>query len=179
MSKSKNGFFSINLRKDMIHITCIFPYEKENAYYQLIVKDFDNRSYNTLEIENNKWFERPFYETKYDFTLLEFDGNETKIVDTIQFDIRNHNYLINLKSHDISELMLWKGYLDSVQSHYSNILLDNIKVVVNGVEPEYINDIDFVEISYERYIEYLKNSNKPLTDDYSSLTIIKTLFNVI
>lgn len=170
---SENNFFEIKFKRyNMIKMS--FFYLPKDAYYHIIVSDLDNEYYQVLDVEGGYWYKRPFYSLKYIFYLLSFDGNEIKFIDRSIFDIKNHNFLINLRTNDLNELRIWKNYLFSKEKEFG--VKFNIIENINSTELEDVDDC--IEISKEIYEDKLKNSNTPLREDYSSISIIKTLFNI-
>jgi hypothetical protein len=81
---------------------------------------------------------------------------------------------MSLKSDNMQEIKIWKDYLKLVESS----LEINFDYIINQDLPEPDKILDTIEISKDRYDIFLRYSNRPLTNDYSSLTIIKTLFDI-
>lgn len=146
--------------------------ELPNCYYNVIVDD-DDYIYYSKNINSNNYYNYDYCKAfKYNIKLIQFDGEIIKLIHEEKFDFKKHNFNIILKSNDYKEIQIWKYYLLLVQ-----LKLDvKINIILNDVSQD---DGDYVEISKTAYNHYLNISDKPLTDDYSSITIISTLFNVI
>ena len=69
----------------------------------------------------------------------------------------------------------WKEYLLTIESKLNT----KFNIIINDGFLKFDNTHDYVEISRASYDNYLKRSATPLTDDYSSLTIVKSLFDII
>jgi len=146
----------------------------ENHYYSIIISDNKDDIYHCVSVENQNWYNYdPNKIFQYNIKLLQFDGETIQLVDETNFNIKNHNFNIILKSESEKEIKIWKFYLWLLQ------LKMNVKfnIVVN--EDLEQNDGDYFEISKNAYDNYLKKTDTPLTDDYSSITIITSMFNVL
>ena len=168
--------FKINFKENNSLVVEINSPELKSDFYHVIINDDKDRVYLTSMVENYHWYKYWFSNFfKYNIKLLSFDGEIVKIVDEKTFDIKNHQFLINLKSNNDQEIDIWKNYLKLVETTL-NVKFDYI---INSDLPPLENIIDTIEISRSMYDSSLSSSEKPLTDDYSSLTIIKTLFDVL
>lgn len=110
---------------------------------------------------------------KYNITLLSQVNGSFEILEKKEFNIKNHNFLLNLKSENENEIRIWKDYIQLIVS----ILNTKINYIVNS--EIYTNKSDTIEISKYFYDNLLMKSERPITEDYSSLTIIKNLFNIL
>ena len=150
-------------------------FDNENSYFDIVVQDDTDTIYYAMLVHNNNWYNFQFDKIfNYKIKCLIFDGDTIKVLDEIKFDIKKHNFNIVLKSDNKEEIKIWKYYLWLVQ-----IKLDvkfNIKV---NEYFQFDNVNDFVEISRKSYEMYLKRSEKPLNNDFSSLTIITSLFDIL
>lgn len=146
----------------------------DSCDYCISVTDYKNSLCYTQPVENKMWYNYDFGNIfRYNVKLLKFGYDKTRIVNNAKFDIKNHTFNIILKSDDSKEIKIWKYYLWLIQ-----LKLDvkfNIIESKNYVDENYI---DIIEISKSAYDYHLKRFNNP-TNDYSSFTIIKTLFDVI
>lgn len=149
--------------------------DEVNCYYNLIVSDDKDIIHNAQGVAGNgNWYNYDFNKIfKYKIKLLKFDGENISLMDQDFFDIKNHNLNIILKSDNEKDIKIWKYYLWLIQIKF------NFKFnIIENYTPEQSFG-DYVEISRLAYDNYLIKSEKPLTDDYSSLTIITTLFDII
>lgn len=145
---------SLNLLSSSDYYVMIINNDKDDIYYSFQI----NPAYDTYQIPFNKIF-------KYDIKLLSFDGNTVKLLQHSIFDIKNHRFKIHLKSDDKNEIEIWKQYIKFFEITYSNKMP--------------IDVTDTIEISRNIYDSYLIGSHVPLRVDNSSLTVIKTIFDVI
>lgn len=146
----------------------------DNSYNAIISGNNDELYYATKIVPNTWWnysFNKIF---KYNVKVLEFDGDDISVMCEKNFDIKNHNFNISLKSEDEKEIKIWKYYLWLLQ-----LKLDTKFNIIVNCDFEDQNYGDFVEISRKSYDNYLKKCHEPLTDDYSSLTIIRKIFNIV
>jgi len=142
----------------------------------MIISDNNDEVYMSTEVKNGHWYKYWFsFFFKYNIKLLSFDGENVEIIDEKNFDIKNHKFLINLRTESNQELNIWRDYLSLVESTLST----KFDIIVNADLPPEQDLTDTIEISRLMYDLYLGSSEKPLTNDYSSLTIIKTLFNIL
>lgn len=161
---------------NMNSMRLIFQFqETQNCFYNAIIFDNNDNIYRNVDVSSGHWFDLYFDNFfKYKIKLLSFDGNIVKIMYEKSFDINDHNFLISLQSTNKDDIDIWKNYLLLVES----ALNVKFKIIINGKIP-INNKMDVVEISRYKYDLYLKHSNMPLTEDYSSLTIIKKLFYIL
>lgn len=173
-----NNYFSVRFfcenSSNQTQIT--FHYnEEKNCYYNAIIKNDDESVFYAINVKSGFWnsfnFGKPF---RYNINLLKFDGDVIKFIFNDNFDVKDHNFNITLKSDDEKQIKIWKYYLWLLQ------LKLNVKfnVIVNEEFDKNDTD-DFVEISIPVYINLLKKSDKPIIDDYSSLTIISSILDII
>ena len=144
-----------------------------NTYYQFIINDDRDEIYSTPLTTNGYCHKEIFFKFfKYKIKLLSFDINGIKIIDEINFDVKNHNFTLSLKSESKDEIEIWKNYISLVESTL------NIKInhVINSDSANKLMDI--IEISRDKY-ELSLDTYGYVTDDYSSLAIIKNLFNIL
>lgn len=172
------GFFSLNFRTDnsanLFYVTTHFQ-ECENCYYNIIMSDDKDTIYYPANIKNGFWYRFDFDKVfRYNVKMLQFDGDNVKKIDEKYFSLKEHNFNIFLKSDDEKEIKFWKDYLLIMQLKFNT----KFNIIHKYVSLE--NQIgDYVEISRDAYDIFLKKSYNSLTDDYSSLTIIRSLFNVV
>ena len=172
-----NDFFSVRFFNDnesinWFQITFFFQ-DEPDCYYDVIVSDDIESVYYASLIKSGFWHSYNFGKAfRYNVRLLKFDGDNITTICEDNFDINDHTINVILKSDDEKEIKIWKYYLWLLQIKMNF----KMNIFIN----EYIsNDTDtFVEISEKSYINYLKKSEKPLTDDYSSLTIISSLLDI-
>jgi len=147
--------------------------EESNCYYNMIMSDNKNYIYYPGNVKGNFSYQYEFDKVfKYNVKLLQFDGEIIKLIDEKNFNIKNHNFTIILKSEIMKDLEIWNDYLMMVEARLG------VKFnITNGYSQK--NTKDAVEISRASYDNFLKKSIKPLTNDYSSLTIIKSLFDIL
>ena len=171
-----NNFFTAQFKEEnCLFVLFHFP-SKDGCYYHMIISDDKGDIYLTDNVKNGFWYKYGFSKFfKYDIKLLSFDGEKPELIDQKIFDIRNHKFLINLKSSNEQEIKIWTDYLKFIETTLST----QFDYVINGDLPEPDKILDTIEISRFQYDAYIKSSDKPLTDDYSSLTIIKTLFDIL
>jgi len=172
-----NNFFTVQFKDDnSIVVSFNFPDPKPNCYYHIIIEDDKGDIYVTTDIKNYFWYKYVFNKFfKYHIKLLCFDGETVEMIDEKIFDKRNHKFLMSLKSDNEQEIRIWKDYLKLIESS----LEINFDYLINGDLPEPDKILDTVEISKTKYEIFLRGSNRPLTNDFSSLTIIKTLFDIL
>ena len=171
-----NDFITVRFRNISPSVNTIqmdFHWSTElNCYHSYILTD--NKDIYINEIVKNGWWYR--YDISkvfnYKIKLLSFDGSVVQIMDEKLFDIKNHNFTINLKTDIPEELDIWKNYLKIIENTFNVnfILLHNSNLDISS-------DQDSFEISRSAYENYLIRYTKPITNDYSSLTIVKTLFD--
>lgn len=172
-----NDFFSIRFFNEnsinWFQITFFFQ-EEVDCYYNMIVSDESESVYYASNIKSGFWYSYNFGKAfKYNVKLLKFDGDNITAICEDNFNIKDHNINVILKSDNEQEIKIWKYYFWLLQIKL------NYKINIFINEDCSSNDIDtFVEISKESYINYLKKSETPLTDDYSSLTIISNLLDI-
>jgi len=153
--------------------------ENENNYstYGISNQSLDYTTWgvaNLVTIQDNKsvinYHANCFF--KYKIKLISQNDGVLKIIDEKLFDINQHDFLISLKSDDKKEIKIWQNYLKLVES----ILGKKINYTINTI-PDKVNDT--IEISKYYYDIYIKESEEPLRETPSSLTIIKSLFNIL
>jgi len=145
------------------------------CYYNVEVNDDINDKHYAFSINHGQWKNLDFNVFKYYVKLLKFCGGEISIINECVFDIKNHNFNISLISEDVKEIRIWKYYLWLIQ-----LKMDcKFNIVVNERFEEQGDGNDYVCISRKAYDNYLLKSETPLTDDYSSLTIIRSIFKVV
>ena len=173
-----NDFFSVRFFNDSesvnwFQITFFFQ-EEIDCYYNMIVSDENESIYYASNIKSGFWYSYNFGKVfKYNVKILKFDGDNIKTVCEDNFNIKDHNINVMLRSDDEREIKIWKYYLWIIQIKLNK----KINIFIN--EDYVLNDTDtFLEISNKSYINYLKKNETPLTDDYSSLTIISSLFDI-
>lgn len=146
----------------------------DSKHYHLIMSDDEDDMYYAVVVEPGFWYNFNVNVYKWNFKLLEFDDNEIHVMVEDKFDFQNFN--ISLISDDEEEIKIWKYYLWLVQMKFDC----KFEIIINK---EFIdNEFDegnYVKISRESYNNYIKKTTTPLRNDYSSLTIITTLFNVL
>ena len=172
-----NNFFNIRFISDENSINWFqitMDYRDNNCEYCISITDYKNSMCYTQPVENKKWYNYDFGNIfRYDVKLLKFGYDKIRIVNNAKFDIKNHNFNIILKSDDEKEIKIWKYYLWLIQ-----LKLDvkfNIIESKNYIDENYI---DVIEISKNAYDYHLKRFNNS-TNDYSSVKIITTLFDVL
>ena len=154
-------------------ILTFFFQEEPDSYYNMIVSDEKESVYYASNIKSGFWHSYNFGKVfKYNVKILKFDGDSITTICEDIFNIKDHNMNVILKSDDEQEIKIWKYYLWLLQIKLNS----KINIIINE---DISNETDtFVEISKESYINYLKKSEKSLTDDYSSLTIISSLLDI-
>lgn len=171
-----NNYFSVRfLTNDSINwFQVSFDFQElPNCTYSMIMYDNKNYIWYPQNIKSGMWYNYDFNKVfNYTVKLLQFDGDEIKVIDEKNFNIKNHDFNILLKSEDKKELQYWKYYLILIQ------LKLNVKF---NIKNELLNQDfgDYIEISRKAYDNYLKKCETPITDDYSSLTIIRSLFDIV
>jgi len=145
-----------------------------DKHYHLIMTDDEDDMYYAIVVEPGFWYNFNVNVYKWNFKLLEFDGDEISILVEDKIDIEKFN--ISLISDDEEEIKIWKYYLWLVQVKlgYKFDIIVNQEFLDNEFE-----EGDYVEISRECYNNYIKKTTTPLRNDYSSLTIITTIFSVL
>jgi len=181
---SNNRFFYVHFVADssINYLQLDFNFEeKPNFYYHVIVTDDKDYYYNmdvngdfTCKFKCDKFI-------KYNIKLIAFDANNTtiEIIDEKKWVINCHDLTIQLKSMNYEELRIWKEYLKEVADEYTFVRIIYGGIRFNVLENNTMFFDDSIEISRDVYNDYLINSHTPLTDDYSPLTIIKTLFDIL
>jgi hypothetical protein len=168
-----NEFFSIRFICDTNSVNWlqITTNYNESSDYYISVSDDKNLMCHTIPVKNNMWYNYDFgYVFKYSIKLLKFGSDKVKIIKNEDFDIRNHNFNIILKSDDSNEIKTWKYYLWLIQLKFD--------VRFNIIENENIElEGETIEISRAAYQYHLNKFY--IQNDYSSSTIIKTLFDVM
>ena len=171
-----NDFITIRFRNMTPSVNSIqmdFHWPLDLNYYHSYILTDDKDIYINEIIKNGWWYryniEKVF---NYNIKLLSFDGSVVKIMDEKLFDMKNHKFTINLKSDLPEELEIWKSYLKIIESSFHT----NFTILYN-FNDDISSEQDSVEISKEAYENNLIKYTKPITNDYSSLTIIKTLFD--
>jgi len=172
----KTRFICDNDSKNWFQITIPENYLDDRCYYNAIISDENDTFYYDEIITNNKWFNFDVFGKvfKYNIKILKFDGDNITTFENYNFNIKNHNFNISLRSEDKNEIRIWKYYLWLIQIKYH--------IKFNIIENDILYDdslSDFIEISKKSYSNYLKTCEKPITNDYSSLTIISTLFDIL
>ena len=153
----------------------IFIGGETNNYYNAITSGNNDELYYAVKIQTNTWWNYDFNKIfNYNIKILQFNGEDISVVSEKNFDVKNHIFNISLKSIDEKEIKIWKYYLWLLQLKMNT----KFNIIVND-DFENQNYGDFVEISRKSYDNYLKKCHEPLTDDYSSLTIIRKIFNII
>lgn len=138
---------------------------KENQYaVALFIRSYDGKSFFTHY--SDKFF-------KYKINIISQIDDVLSNITEINFDPKYHKFFLRLKSNDQNEIEIWKNYIKLLES------ISNIKIEYSiNSNTNILDNFDTIEISKESYEKYIRQSNRPVTDDYSSLTIIKTLFNI-
>lgn len=173
----KNIFYIIRYLSDensanwlQISFYCDKPHN-----YIVVVSDEEDNIIHTIDMTDELWHNFILNVFSYNIKLLELSDDSFKIINEQKFDIKNHNFNIILKSENNDEIKIWKYYLWLIQ-----LKLDvKFTIIVNEDFPTQDGCCcDFFEISRKAYDIYLENNSKS-TDDYSSINIITTLFDVI
>ena len=149
---------------------------QENEYYNIVISNENDDIFYSSNIENLHWYNFDFFKVfKYNLKFLKFDGDEIKFIHQEIFDPNNHNFNIMLKTDNDKEMKIWKYYLWLLQIKYG--------YKFNIIENENFENMDdyndYVEISMEAYKIFLRKQKNAIVNDYSSLTIISKLFDII
>lgn len=173
MSKLLIRFLSDENSTNWFQVNLLFENE-EVCYYNLVINDDKDEYHFSQNVRGGEWYNfdvNKFF--KYKVELLKFDGKKINVIEREIFHINKHNFNIILRSDDPLDIKIWKFYLWLLQIKYNYRF--------NIIENEYPDQTyeDFVEISRYSYDKYLKKSEEPLTDDYSSITIISKLFGIV
>jgi hypothetical protein len=153
----------------------IFVGGASDCYYNAVTSGNNDELYYAVKIYPKTWWNYDFNKIfNYNVKILQFDGDEISVMCEKNFDIKKHNFNITLKSEDEKQIRIWKYYLWLIQLK----LGVQFNIIVNE-DFENQDYGDYVEISRKSYDNYLRKCRHPLTDDYSSLTIIRKVFNII
>jgi hypothetical protein len=183
------NYLDIKFKGNSLQITVNFT-PKINQDLVLIIDDENNNHHSIYGILNQKTLEYNSWGVanliliqnniasinyisnnifQYKITLISQFNGVLEILEKKVFDIKDHDFLLNLKSENENEIKIWKDYIKLVES----ILNTKINYIVNN------ENINAIEISRFFYDCILKQSENPITEDYSSLTIIKSLFDIL
>lgn len=171
ITKFKNGGFYV----DYNNIPDI--YHDKQLY--VFIKDQSSDISFSHEVKPNYWFiYNNFFNVafKYDIKLFSFDGNDIKIIDELKFDIKNHDFKLNLVSDNETEINIWKLYIEKL----TKILNATIEYSINLPSTDnFYQNYDAFEVSRKVYDEYLLRYKDPFSVDFSSYTIISKIINII
>jgi hypothetical protein len=183
------SYLDIKFKSNSLQITVNFA-PKINQDLALIIDDENNHHHSIYGILNQKTLEYTSWGVanlvliennvaiinyisnnifKYKITLISQINGVLEILEKKVFDIKDHNFTLNLKSENENEIKIWKDYIKLVES----ILNTKINYLINSERT------NVIEISRYYYDCLLKQSENPITEDYSSLTIIKSIFDIL
>lgn len=165
------------LKENQNLILILTDNKNENySIYGIYDKELKNSSYsvaNFIKImdgnANIRYYGGKFF--KYNIKLILQENDNLILLEEIKFDKNKHKFFIILISENDEEIQIWKNYLKLAES----VLNIKIDYIINSKSNK---QDDIIEISKNKYDIYLKQSEIPLRDNYSSLTIIKTLFDI-
>jgi len=166
LKEYENLIFSISDNKNEFYIAC--------AVYNIKLTKDSYSVANFVKCENGKaiinCYPGKFF--KYKIKIISQIDDKLEIIKEEEFNINKHQFYLFLNSDNDQEIEIWKNYIKLVES----ILSIKINYIINDI---FNTSDDIIEISKNRYDNYIKESETPLRNDYSSLTIIKTLFDIL
>lgn len=182
MCNNHNNFFTVGFKSNLLFLNFDKIPVHYNDMFHVIIKDVETDMYISRNVNKNHWYclgkedrySQIFF--KYDIKLLNFDGINLKIIDTHIYDINNHQFYLSLFPRNESEFKIWMSYIEILEK----TLNKKIDYKINEEYKWTLHDnLDSIIISHEMYDTYIKGTPNPFLYDYSSLSIIKTLFNIM
>lgn len=168
-----NNNFKLNFELDYsLMMKFNFKRNSDNEAFFFVLKDKKELCKYSSTIYEKGWFKFFSYRVfPYDIKFYKIRENIITLVDDAKFDIRNHDFSIILNSDNQDDIDIWHNYLKLKESIHKV----NFRIHINEKPTDYV---DLIEISKERYENYIYISEIPIRENYSKLNIIETLFDI-
>lgn len=170
--KTKNGYFFIDFTKSTQKFTFAnIPQKYSNYDLHYVIESKKDNYYSTENVNHNYWYTRvDFIPLRFDYmNLYAFDIDAgVELIDEYKFDIRDFNFMFNLKTNCDKEASIWGNYIDILNKTIDT----NFKYGLNisSIDESYDN----YEISREKY-NMLPILSENHSKNVSSIDIIKKL----
>jgi len=147
--RSKNNFFNVKYTESFIKLTFAnIPDRYFNHTLHYVISSKEHEFYSTETPEIGHWYLRTNIKSlQFDYIKLYAFSleNGVSLIDEYEFNIKDYNFMFNLKTSSLEDSRIWGSYIDL----YNQTRGTNFKYQINMTE--FNDEFDNFEISREKY----------------------------